>query len=224
MAMTKAEMELARANYFARLSDARLALQTGLYAIAIQHAVSSLEFVDGMMQFERKYEKREFKSIETIDIVLRYAPLIFDYQSLDALDSLLRSQKRIDKNASADLAAMLARARQLMWDAHRFWDLLEQSREFRQDEARKTLGGDQDCWRWLAESWEAMGYLRRTPEGGSYRLALITRMDDAVMARCPECGATGRAPKSKVLYEINCPKCRARVCFVILSKELTALS
>lgn len=217
--MTKIEMESHQAEYDALVSNAHRALQQGLYGEGVRLAISSWDYIDGMMQYERKYEEREFHSIETIDIVLHFAPLLFDFESLDKLELRLKSQRRIEKNTSEDLGQNLAKARALLWDAHRLWNHLERQSECRQDELRRTLGGDQDRWRSMAESWERMGLIRRTPEAGSYRLALSTRMDAPFSAKCPSCGAVGKAPKRKLLEELACPKCRAKVLFVFISRE-----
>ncbi len=218
---TKAELEQQRNQYSALFEKAFAAEGAHLYREAIGYAIASLPFVDGMMQFERKYENHEFRSVETIDILLKYAPLLLHFPSLDELGVLLKSQKRIDKNASDDLATRLDAARQRMWDAHRLWDHLEENPGARQDELRKTLGGDQDAWRTLAETWQRAGILLRTPEGGSYRLSFQTRMHALARAKCPNCGLVARASKSKLLEPQTCPKCRKTAELVLLPDDAT---
>ncbi len=221
MAMTKAEMEAHRTEYFALMGKARAAQQDGLYRKAIELALASYDHIDGMMQYERRYEEREFDSVESIDLILKYAPVLFDFPSLDALEDLLKTQRRIEKNTSDDLGERLSNARTLMWDAHRMWDHLEQHPEARQDDLRHALGGDQDRWRSVAERWAKMGLLHRTPEGNSYRLALCTRMGQVVSGKCFSCGAVAEAPKAMFMEELACPDCRTRGLFVIIetSKE-----
>lgn len=218
--MTKAEMERHQADHDATLDEARFALQSRSWHKAIAFAVSSWQYLDGMMQYERKYEGREFTRLESIDIVLRLAPLLFDLSSLDKLASLLKSQRRIDKNASADLAADLSKARSLVWQAHKLWNHLQQHPGFRQDELRTTLGDDQERWRRLSEAWEEMGIIRRAPERGSYRLTFATRLDMRVLGKCPSCGALCKARKVKLLNEAKCPKCGTETRFVILARQL----
>src|SRR5262245_15059909 len=118
MVLKKAEMEFHRDEYYALIGSARQALQQGTHVKAIELAVSSWEYIDGMMQFERRYESKTFDSIEGIDIVLNFAPLLFDFEALDRLQLLLRTQRRIDKHASDDLADKLTQARAVMWNAH----------------------------------------------------------------------------------------------------------
>src|SRR5438034_11671357 len=116
MPLKKSEMEAHRAAYYALISQAHAAIQQGLVQKAIELASASWEYIDGMMQYERRYESKEFDSVEGIDIVLEYAPLIFDFHILEKMAELLKSQRRIDKNASDDLAAKLDSAKQSMLD------------------------------------------------------------------------------------------------------------
>ena len=168
------------------------------------------------MQYGRKYEQIEFQGIETIDIILTRAPLLLDSASLEQLEALLIEQKRIDKNASDDVAAELSRAVALLWDCRRLWNHLEANLSTRQDSLRRTLGGDQEAWRAIAETWEQLGLLRRTPEGGSYRLEFHTRMDEPIAAKCGRCGVTVKGTKSKLLEPRTCPKCKSTAEFTLL--------
>jgi hypothetical protein len=217
MAMTKVEMEHHQKQYQSLMADARSAEQAGLYRIAIEKALASWEHIDGMMQYERRYESKEFRSVPAIDLTLRYAPLLLDFASLDALEGLLKDCRRIEKNTSDSLVDKLAAARALMREAHRLWDHLEWNPRSRQDELRRLLGGDQEQWRGIAEAWDKMGLLRRESEGGTYRLSLSTRMGEVVLAKCPGCGNIVEAPKAMCLEDMVCPECEATTLFVILS-------
>ena len=217
MAMKKADMEAHHAEYHARMEAAQAAERSGMYRAAVEGAISAWEHIDGMMQYDRKYEDREFARVDAIQMVLKYAPLLLDLRKLDQLDELLAKYKRIAKNTSDDLVADLDKARSRIWANHRLWSYLEAHPESRQDELRQILGGEQDYWRWVAEAWEKMGLLCRTPERGSYRLALTTRMGQVVPGRCPSCGHVVEAPKAMLLESSTCPECRSAVVFVILS-------
>ncbi len=220
MAMKKAEMEEHHTKYCAIMAEARALYESRLYAQAVELALASWEYIDGMMQYERRYKGNgELRSISAIEMVLKVSPLLFHRTSLGRVGELLKSQRRIEKNTSADIGDRLEQARALMWDAHRLWEHLERLPDARQDELRQNLGGDQDRWRRMAETWEEMGVVRRTPEGGSYRLALATRMDEAVFGKCPACGVVGKAEKGKLINNIKCPKCRNVGTFVILARR-----
>jgi hypothetical protein len=217
MAKNKAQLQSDVAHYRAAVAAMRTAHSEGRYSDAVGIATKACDFVDGMMQYERRFESQsERKSIETINYVFQYAPLIFDRISLETINGLLKSQKRVDKNTTADLAGELKAALDLMWDAHRLWTLLEQVSDAPQDKFRVTLEGDQDRWRAIAESWGHMGLVRRVPERESYRISLVTRIAEEVRGKCASCGATGKAAMGRFLEEIACPKCKAKTQFVIL--------
>src|SRR4029079_18230152 len=107
-----------------------------------------------------------------------------------------------------DLVASKKAAKQLLWDAHRLWNHIESQVVVREDEIRRSLGGTHDRWAAIFEVWKAMGILVPSPEGNSFLLSFRTRMDDPCYAKCPSCGAVGKATKSRLLDPITCPKCR----------------
>ena len=218
MGMTKAELERQYDDYETKMKKARASHRNGLYRDAVKSAMSAWDHVDGMMQYARCYEKTEFDSIEAIDLVLKYAPLLFDYETLDTLESMLKTQRRIERDTAADMGDKLLKARSLMWDAHRMWNHIEEHFDIKQDELRAALGSEQTRWRSIAELWENMGLLQRRADGASYRLAFITRLGQVVSAKCPSCGGFADAPKATWLERTACPHCKTGVFFVILGK------
>ncbi|HEV8605608.1 MAG TPA: hypothetical protein VGQ99_09595 [Tepidisphaeraceae bacterium] len=217
--MKKSEMEAHCENYHALMARAQAAERSGLFRVTVDVAISAFGHIDGMMQFERKYEEKEFVSVTAVEVVLRYAPLLFCSEYLDKLESLLGEYRRIERDTSADLAAKVAEARARMWNNHRLWGHLELHPETRQDELRQILGGEQEYWRSVIEAWEKMGLVRRTPERGSYRLALSTRMGEVVRGKCPKCAQVAEAPKAMLLDEVECKRCGGRVLFVLLAAD-----
>lgn len=220
--MKKAELEAHRKKYTSLMRKANTAKNKGLYHNAIELALSSWDYIDGMMQYDRRYEDAEFSSIKAIDLVLRYAPLLLDFESLDKLEALLKGFKRIEKNTSDVMADKLAEAHRLMWDAHRLWGYLADHPEAMQSGLRKEIGGDQDQWRWIAEQWGEMGLVHRIPEANSFRLALATRMGEIVAGKCSSCGDVVEAPKAMLLAKLPCSACEATVPFVIFSTRAAA--
>ena len=216
MAMKKDEMAYDCNLYRQYIKRAKEYVRQGLFAEGIKSAFQAWEYVDGMMQYARKYEDREFTSVEAIDYVLRYAPLLFGFDSMDNLEEMLKSCKRIEKNTSVCLAERLEEARGLMGRAHALWNYLEFRPNVLQSNLGKQLGGRQEDWRTIAESWEKMGLLERTRQGNSYRLALKTRMGAVIRGKCPGCGSVQEAPKGMLLEPLSCPECRREVFFVIL--------
>ena len=214
--MKKADMEHHTRRYDACLAEARGLERNGLYRQAMEAAFSAWEHVDGMMQYRRKYEDQGFSTIAAIEIVLKYAPLMFDFDSLDTLERMLKETRRLEKNTDECLADRLAQARRQMSNAHRLWTHLEMTGGVRQDSLRRDLGGDQTEWRQMVDVWEKMGILSREPDGGNYRLYLLTRMGAIVDAKCPACGVVHQGPKSMFLDEQRCPDCKQSGRFVLL--------
>lgn len=218
MAKKKAEMEADQLEYEARMRVCAKAEARGLFRDAVAAALSAWPFIDGMMQYEKRYGENEFGSVPAIDIVLRYAPLLFDSSSLDSLATLLKEYKRIERNTSHDMGTKLALAKQRLRENHRLWTYLENNIDSRQADLSQSLGGDQDYWRSVAEGWERMGLLQRTPERGTYRLSLLTRMDAVTWGKCPSCGQKAEAPKGMFLESMTCPACNRTVSFVLLGE------
>lgn len=216
MAMKKAEMEEHRETYHHLMTEARSAERQGLYRKAVQSALEAWDHIDGMMQFEKRYGDTEFDSLSAIDLVLKYTPLLLDFETLDALEELLKSYRRIERDTSESLGERLQAARERMWKNHRLWDHLEQNPDARQDQLRGHLGGEQERWRAVAEGWEKMGLISRSPEGGSCRLALCTRLGEMVRAKCSSCGNTLEGSKGLFLEPMDCPRCQRASLFVIL--------
>ncbi len=211
--MAKAELAAAAQTYDAIVRASRAAESAGDYAAAVRTAASAWEHLEGMMQYRRKYEQLDFRSVPCIDMVLKHAPLVLDHEVLDTLSDLLKKRKAIDRNASDDLAQRVVAAKALMRTAHRLWDHIETQDDFMQSRLRATLGGEQDQWRWIAERWESMGLLRRQRERNSYRLALVTDLDDSVNAKCFECGAIATGRKGDFLGGFHCLECERTTSF-----------
>lgn len=216
MAMKKAEMEEHCRVYRSEMLTASRAEQAGLYYEAIKGAKRAWNYIDGMLQYEKRYGDKQFSTISAIEIVLRYAPLLFDYESLNALEELLKTYKRIDRDTTHDMGGKLEQARERMWGNRKLWAHLEEHAESRQADLNQVLGGDQDYWRSVAEVWERMGLLRRVKDANTYRLTLITRMDAIISAKCPNCGRSAVAPKAMFLERTKCFNCSASVSFVLM--------
>jgi len=167
-----------------------------------------------MMQYGRRYADEEYGSLESVEIVLKHAPLLFDFESLRELHDLLKSFRRIDKNTEDDLVSRLAAAEELMHTAHKLWNCIENASGIRQDQLRRTLGGDQAQWRSMAETWENMGVLKRDSIAGSYELRFSTQMESPVQAKCSSCGSTHEARKSAFLEKQDCPHCSTKTWFI----------
>jgi hypothetical protein len=214
--MTKAELEHHWSAYHAALTEAQNAIALGDYKQAIENVVSSWEHIDGMIQYERKNSGTESVSIDTINIILQFAPLLFEYEILDRLEVLLKAQRRIEKNSSLNLSDLQAKARHSMYVAHRLWNHLEQSPAI-ESELCKQLEVNLEELHCIVAIWQKMGLVARLPEGNSYRVSLCSRMNQDTMAKCVSCGAVAKAHKSLFLDQVTCPRCHSATSFVLLA-------
>lgn len=125
MAKKMAELKNAQSAYRRHLQEAMDLRARGDIPQAIKAAKEAWPYINEMMQFEQKSEDREFESVEALDLVLQYAPAIFDKESLDELETLLNDQRRIKRNTKADWVYSLSKARKLMRVACRLRNYLE---------------------------------------------------------------------------------------------------
>ena len=212
--MKKHELAHQYDQYNGIVRQARELEAQGELLAAIASCKQAWPYADGMMQYGRRYEDQEYQSLEAIEIVLKHAPLLFDFESLGELCDLLKLFRRIDKNTEEDLSGRLSGAEELMRAAHKLWNCIENAPGICQDQLRKTLGGDQTQWRTIAEAWETMGVLRRDSIAGSYKLRFSTQMDLPSHAKCASCGSMHEAQKSAFLEKQDCPQCHTRTNFV----------
>lgn len=214
-------MEYHHGEYNALISKARRAYQQWHYAEALHAAITSWPHIDGYMQFERRYGQGDVRRVDGLELALDLAPLLFDFESLDKLNSFLKSQRRIERNACNDWSSRITNARLLLREAHALWDRLENSTC-----APPTVNAGSsvspDCWPLILQSWEKIGVIRRNAQNGDLGFELATDFQSPTVAKCPSCGAVARAPKSKFLDEQQCPRCRNRYSFVLLALERTA--
>jgi hypothetical protein len=234
--MKKVEMENEYLAYKKCLETVKEYERQGLYAEALKNAYTSLEHINGMIQYKKKKKEKSQKEnvvltseindsadcysnsikIESIHFILKYAPLLFDFEGLNTLEKVVKTNKRIEKNVNisiVDISEAKARLRQ----AHMLWNHIEHNPQTHQDRLSKVLGGKQNQWNSIVETWEKIGLLLRHNDGNTYRLDLRTRMGSLTRGKCSQCGSVQEAPKGMFLEPTVCPDCRAKVYFVILS-------
>jgi DNA-directed RNA polymerase subunit RPC12/RpoP len=214
--MTKAEMESHRAAYQSKIASARNAHAANAIPEAIAFALASWDHIDGMVQYERRYNGAETIDIEGIQMVMSLSPFIFDSSSLDKLEVLLKNQRRIGKCSKDNLASQLVSARVAMWQAHHVWSVIEQEADATEQQLLRRLEWNIGELRPLLSFWGSIGLLRRSQVDGSWQLGLSTRMSELILAKCPACGVQVKAPKVKLLDAATCPKCRGKVLFVLI--------
>ena len=183
--MKKAELEQQDNAYQALMYKANAALRSNLYRETIEFAVSAWDYIDGMIQYQRRFADSEVSSIQAIDIVLHYAPLLMDSETLDRLEALLHSQKRITKSTGIDWDSRLSRARAAMWEGHQFWTHLEGHGAVDESSLNDVLGGDCKHWLLIAEGWIEMGLVFRLHAVNKSLLSLVTDSQPTCVGEVP---------------------------------------
>lgn len=217
--MAKADLEEATAQYHTEMARCTQFVQDGRYADAITHALRAWEHADGMVKYGKKYSGTEFKSVSCADIILRYAPLLLDGESLYRMTVLLKRYKAVELHTSDDLGARLESSRKALAEAHRVWDHIERHGECRQDELRQHLGGDQDSWRSLVETWDRLGMVRRRVAGSSYTLTIATNLDEITTGKCVRCGTLEKSAKRAFCSRRVCAACGRAVLHVVVESS-----
>jgi len=216
--MKKAELEQHDNAYQALMYQANTALRSNQYREAIELAVSAWDHIDGMLQFHRKFADKEVAGLQTIDIVLHYAPLLMDFEILDRVETLLHGHKRLTKSTGIDWGSQLRTARATMWECHQLWTYLEEHGTIDESSPEFRKHADEH-WPRIAEGWIEMELLARDRSGNKSLLFLVTDLSHVVLAKCPSCAAVVKGRKSGCLEEHHCPKCHQKHVFVMLAKS-----
>lgn len=219
MSKKKEELLEHQERYHAILSQAKTAIEQRCFRRAVELAVSAWAHVDGMMQYERKYEQREFESVECVDIVLRYSPVLLDLEHLDQLECLLKKQRRVEKNTTDNLKERVDQARTRLHNAYRLLGHLEIHPNCDVKSLDKALGNGIKLWEALVTQLEEVGIVRRHQDSEGARVRLVTSLDDPVLAKCMNCGQVVRATKAAFFTQQKCPSCQQTVHFVLLRNE-----
>jgi hypothetical protein len=209
----KSKLESDFHHYSTLLANMRQFKKANRFQEALTFAIASLDYIDGMMQFDRKFGKQsQFHSIDTIDFVLKHAPMLFDVESIDNVEALLKAKRTIEKNTTANLAELITAARSSVWEAYRLWTLFEQATTVTEEHF-----GREPSLRSIMKFWMKVGLVHQTSTEGDSSYELTTQLTDKVRGKCPLCGATGSGTKVRLLEKITCPKCKEHVSFVLLA-------
>jgi len=210
MAKTKAELQADWTTHHAYLAKAHELMAAKRFDEAIDLAIASFDYLDGMMSYAKKYEDTVFETVPAIDFVLANAPLRFRYDSLNRLEEVLRAQRGIQRKASQDLSRAISIARNRMQDARALWALIDATANTAQRKTSSTAAAE------ILVDWHRMGLVRRSPDVGGIGYCLTTQMGETALAKCFNCGVVAKAPKIRLLSSLNCPKCHTDAGFVIL--------
>ena len=222
MAMSKAEMEQHYSAHNRFLLSATSAYEQNRFGDAIKFACDALNHVDGMMRYARKYNDAEFNSVASIDLIFQLAPIMLDQDCLDRVEALLRERRTIQKNTTEDLSKSLAGARRLLFDAYRIADHLERHGCSQATVLFESCSLKRPLVEAVVKSWVSIHYVTTTSSNESCEFELVTDFDRVTRGKCPACGATAKAGKSRFLKAATCPRCKKTVSFVLLEADKVA--
>jgi hypothetical protein len=207
MAKTKTELQQDQADYDRLHAAAHDAVARADFDAALDHCIESLKHVAGMMQFEKRWENRQFRSVETIDLLLRYAPVLQRRDCLDALATVLDTDRRIDRLASADLASLLVEAESRIRRVSQLIDLFSDLGQVEPQTLAARYGGADEEWRALAATLEHVNYLTKVQTGDRVELRRRTNLARPVAGKCRHCGTIALASFGELLDCLVCRSC-----------------
>jgi hypothetical protein len=212
--MSKSDLQFAQREYDRWERTARTHEMRSEFVECVAAAKRGWPFVADTMKYERKYEHRTFSSIGCIDLVLEYAPPLFDIDSLNELEWLLKDDRSIDRAATDDLAARLLEARNQIAKNLKAWRLLDagdvEPRILRRDAAITNP----ECARLLLV-WTSIGCATRSSVDGLEVVKLQSLSARRLQAECSECGTVCVDKGAAFLDDCPCPRCATRTYFVI---------
>lgn len=216
MALSKDEIREHAARYDELQACARAAEARGEYFTAIEHARGAFPFINGMMQFREQSEGASFESIETIDMVLRLAPPLFDTASLDELEALLKAKRRIAKETNVDEKTQFVVAREQIRVAHRLWNFIEANPAVNSDQIAAHLQLVKSLWSGLLDFWVKANLLTVHDDSGQATYGFEHSTDHVIIAKCGLCGIACKGPKHRFLQQQECPRCQQSSLFVLV--------
>lgn len=213
---SKGDLAQARTAYVGEATAAAVALANGRYKDALRLALGTLDDVDAMIQYRAKYEKTEVTSVETIDLILRYAPLLLDTAAIDELASVLKRYKRIDRVIPADLASETVQARRRTEIACNLHSIIRREGHIAVSRLLEQLPADErPIGKAILLEWLSMGIATKQADASESMIELTTVMARPARGVCFSCGAEVTAPKRLLAQGGTCPGCRKKSIFVL---------
>lgn len=217
--MNKAEMEEHWRRYLSLVEQAQSAEKQRSFVRVIELARASWDHIDGMLRHQRNNPAFGVRNLDGIELVLRYAPLVFDEGMLNQAEEFLKSKRRVAKESPVDLVAAIESARERLWLAYAIWDQLEREErcslsalETRHRDCRSDL-------RLTLLVWESLNIVRRWHSGDTDWIGFCSWALGTTAAKCPGCGVVARHARRAIHEETMCHSCRHRGRFVRVADE-----
>lgn len=207
----KAELEQKHETYELIFKEISNALQLREYFIAVKKAELALQFQHASINFQRRFQKNFSVSATAVDIILRYAPVFFLSDSIDAVEKWYRSGNKFERDAFPDFLETLLSARKLLSHAVMLWEILSES-------PVAVLQPPNDAQnKFIIPIWISASVVAINPKEPTSYIRVTDLRRDAV-AKCYSCGRERRAPIADLLETTRCPACERRSTFAILRR------
>lgn len=220
MAMKKAEMEAQHKEYSRFVLEARSAVERLEFRESIRLAECSWEFIDGMLQFEKRFLSSEKVNIHGLTIVFHYSPLLLDFEILERLESFLESTPRVKKNSDKDVIRQLEESRECLAQSHKLWGWLDDRKSIYMDDVKNSKSSIKK----IVAFWVETGIAKWIPKSERQVLKLVTHLQEIIRGKCSFCGVCVQAQKSKLLDTVVCPNCKQRMVFTLLADQVSQAS
>jgi hypothetical protein len=208
----KADQEAAHSRYTSLLDEAKTAERNKDFHIVVTRAEAALPSQRDSLAFQRRYLKIERPPLPAVDLLTRYAPPLFAYRVLDALEAWIAECKKAERDAYPHLRGQLETARQVMATASRVWSAWQADLDTPAGEDKATVTA-------LAKVWSSAGAIIRRPDTTKKTYAVVTRVHQEVWGKCPSCGRPHRATYLAMLEPLACPGCAKRGTFTITKRD-----
>jgi hypothetical protein len=216
--MTKAEMEAHWQQYSASIDRAQRALTERLFWRVLELSSESWQHIDGMLRHLQNGDGRPSSTIEGISLVLRYAPVLLDFDRLNQLEEFLSGRRRIIKAWPGDIFHDLTHARLRMMRAHALWDRIERDSSCDGSQLEREFATAHDDFSGTISTWSALQLVRCNTISGNLIVTLGGWADEYATLKCPHCGGVGALHKSAIFDETQCPRCTRYTKFVYISE------
>lgn len=211
----KSELEDSASAYAGFLLKVNSDVIRGDHPQIISTVIGSLPHVVGMLQFEKKYQGRQFASVEIIDLGITSAVCQLDSSFFKSLEAFLTEQKLLSKLLTADPWEGFALGTSQLATACQAWGYLDSHSPCAIQELYHICNDQTKLVDWLVYSWEQNYLVARHIANDTQFVSTFLHPDEKVTGQCPYCGASGSGKRHLFWTETNCPRCNTPVCFVV---------
>lgn len=205
--MKIAEMEYHHDAFLASEQSIRAHVQARRFESVFSQCEDSLPHIVPAIRFRKKRDiNPEVPSLRCINVVCKYAPLLFERDCLARVHDFITSNRALAKY-DGDYLGKVEMAIEQQETARILWNGIAAKPGFLQRNIRKQLGLDRDTVVAILGVWEELGVVCRTKSRGSYRIDFPSRLDAVTDGCCPKCGIRGKARKELFLKPVTCRKC-----------------